>query len=139
MRIKNFIVSVAVYQLAILVSVVYAAFLVRLVEKIVILEGWLFIVVSGTLFVVLLIFNVVHGAQGLRRHILGINSDNKDIPSGVIYFDIVLGSSFLTFIAMLFVDQFFVLVGRSYLIVAAIIFLSLCVFLKIRSKSTSVF
>lgn len=136
MRFKNSIVSIIVYSLVVLLSVVCTAFVIRLIETLIILEGWLFNIIASAVFIILLVLNLVYGAPELKAYSLGFTSSDRRVPKVVFYFDVVLASSFLTFFVMQFIEEFFIL-GEAGLVVAAIVFSVLLVFLIMKASASS--
>lgn len=135
-RIKNLVVVIVTYQLVISLCVVYAAFFVWLIRRLVVLEGWVFNVVSGAIFVVLLVFNFRYVVPELKSYALGVSSGDKKSPSAAVYFDIVVGSMLSTFFIMMFVERFFLLEGAPYFAVMVVVFLVICVSFFVREKSS---
>lgn len=135
-RIKNLVVVIVTYQLVISLCVVYAAFFVWLIRRLVVLEGWVFNVVSGAIFVVLLVFNFRYVVPELKSYALGVSSGDKKSSSAAVYFDIVVGSMLSTFFIMMFVERFFHLEGAPYFAVMVVVFLVICVSFFVREKSS---
>ncbi|WP_139273029.1 hypothetical protein [Pseudomonas migulae] len=135
MRIKDLVVVIVVYQLVVSLCIVQAAFFVWLTKKLVVLEGWVFFVVAGAIFVGLLIFNIRYVVPELKSDVLGLPSGAKKKPNAAIYFDIFAGSMLGSFFIMMFVDRFFFLESTLYSVVAILVFLILVVGFVIRVKS----
>lgn len=135
MRIKDLVVVIVVYQLVVSLCIVQAAFFVWLTRKLVVLEGRVFFVVVGAIFVGLLIFNIRYVVPELKSDALGLPLDAKKQPNAAIYFDIFAGSMLGTFFIMMFVERFFLLEGALYSVVAAWVFLIISVGFIIRTKS----
>lgn len=138
MRIKDLAVVIVSYQLVVSLCVVHTAFVVWLIKKLVLLEGWVLNVVAGAIFVGLLIFNFRYVFPELKNYALGISTGAKKPPSAAIYFDIVVGSMLATFFIMMFVEQFLPLEGAIYMAVAALVFSVVCVGFVVRTRSLRV-
>lgn len=122
MRIKYFVVTVVVCQLVISLCVVQAAFFVWLIEKLFTLEGAVLTIVSGAIFVGLLIFNIRYIVPALRDDALGISFSGKKPPVMAVYFDILSGSMLGTFFVMMFVEEFFLLEKTMFWGVTILVF-----------------
>lgn len=123
MRIKDLFDVIFLYLLTIAICVVYTAFFVWLIRRLVLLDGWAFKVVAGAIFLILLVVNFRYYVPDQKAVARGLPIDFERQSLGAIYFGIVIGSMFSTGVIMAFIERFISLVGAPYLVVTGLVFL----------------
>jgi hypothetical protein len=133
MRLRVFFTVLVSDLLAVILSMLYAAFLAWLIERVVPLSGVYYWLVLGAFFVFLLFVNFYYCSLGYIDVSLGRDLNPERDSAWVAYFGAFIVSLFWAAIIVLQIDQVFPLQGKlSFVVSAAIfmlVFVCLCIYI----------
>lgn len=120
--------------LTVMLSMVYAAFLAWLLERVIPLSGVYYWLMLGAIFVFLLFVDFYYCSRSYIDVSLGRDLKPERDSAWVAYFGVFIGSLFLTTVVVLQVDQEFSLEGKISFVfgVAVFMLVFVCFFICIR-------
>lgn len=134
MRLRVFFTVLISDLLTVMLSMVYAAFLAWLIERVIPLSGVYYWLMLGAVFVFLLFVDFYYCSRSYIDVSLGRDLKPERDSAWVAYFGVFIGSLFLTTVVVLQVDQEFSLEGKISFVfgVAVFMLVFVCFFICIR-------
>lgn len=134
MRLRVFLTVLISDLLTVMLSILHAAFLAWLIERVIPLGGVYYWLVLGAIFVFLLFVNFYYCSPSYIDVSLGCDFKPERDTAWVAYFGVFIGSLFLTTVVILQIEQEFFLEGKfSFVLsVAAFVLIFICFFICIR-------
>lgn len=123
MRLRVFFTVLVSDLLTVMLSMLYAAFLAWLIEKMIPLSGVYYWLVLGAIFVFLLFVDFYYCSPNYIDVSLDRDINPKRDSAWVAYFGVFIGSLFLTTVIVLQIDQVFSLKGELSFVVSTVIFM----------------